>query len=200
MTLTLIDPKSAFPLSAEEIASFDGPYAPYQINGPPGLARLVACNSNPRVKDPRQEKHQNCWFDEALFTRVRAQAKAELTRQGGRGAFTNPWRGLVGMFMKHIFRDDLAICNDWREVFDCYAILPLRPMDGLVVWAGTIRWQPAYSPPKTGDPRYAEKKAAHDLAEKNRVRLAGGQMQFIVNFDHEVNLAYRGRIEGPHRF
>lgn len=199
MKFTPIDARAAFPLSPEEIASFDGPCAPYRINGPPGLARLVACHSNPRVKDPWQEKHQNCWFDEALFTRVRAEAKSQLNRQGGPGAFTSPWRALVGVFMKHIFRHDLAISYNWRENFECYAILPLRPMDGLVVWAGKIKWQPAYSP-KPGEPNYAEVKAAHDLAEKSKVSLVGGQMQFIVNFDHDVNRPSRDRIEGPHPF
>ena len=193
MKLTPIDPRTAFPLDSEEIASFGGPYAPYRISGPPGLARLVMHGRAPT-------KDKDYWFDEGLFTRLRERAKTEFAhRTSSRDSFATPRRMLVGLYMKLCLRSDLAICKNWTPDFDSYAILPLRPVDNLVAWVGKIKGQPYYSEPDRAAKDYAEKKAAHDLA-RSAVSLLGGELQFIVSFTHEQNQLHRSRVLGPFAF
>jgi hypothetical protein len=142
------------------------------------------------------------WFDEAFFTQLREKAKADLHRQGlNRQSPTfTPFRQLVGMYMKVCFRGDLAVCKNWTENFDNYAILSLRPSDSLVAWAGTIKPQPYFDPNGRPIASTPDLQAAYELAEKNGITLSGMQQQFVVDFDFPANAPLKTRILGPFPF
>jgi hypothetical protein len=186
-----------YPLPSEEHKTFAGQPTPCRISGPGGLARLVM-NGRP-VTTPGK---LSFWFDEAIFTRLREKAKMDLQSQGlsKRSPTSNPFRQLVGMYMKHCFRSDLAFCKNWTEDFDSYAILPLRPNDSLVAWAGKIQAQPYFDPNSRPTRSTPDLQAAHALAEKNGIRLIGGQQQYVVDIDYPKNVTLKSRILGPFPF
>ena len=134
------------------------------------------------------------WFNELLFSQTRQQAKAELQSQLSGGSQTvASMRGLTGLYMRLALRQDLAICKNWTQDFDGYSVLPLRPMDSLLVLAGSIREQPYYSRLRKRDKRHA-------LAESKNIRLPGGAEQFVVDFSLKENRAFESRILGPFPF
>jgi hypothetical protein len=196
MTRRPINPTAAFPLTAEQRLSFAGAPAPFRLSGPPGLIRLV---------EKGGLKAGAFWFGEPAFSRLRAQAKADLARQhpGEKEPFARPMKEMVGMYMKHCLRQDLAIRKNWTENFDSYAVLPLRPQDALVAWVGKVRPQPYYSKP---DPRgltkeeYAARMHVFEQAEAGGVSLMAGEDQYVIDFRFPANRMLEQRILGPWEF
>lgn len=196
-TLHPLPQNQIYSLPPKERASFAGPPIPCRVSGPGGLARLVM---NKRMVTRNGEL--SFWFNEAFFTQIREKAKADLRRQGlsKKSPTFTPFRELVGMYMKHCFRSDLAVCKNWTENFDNYAILSLRPTDSLVAWAGAIKPQPYFDPLGRPIASTPDLQAAYELAEKNGISLSGMQQQFVVDFDFAANAPLRSRIQGPFPF
>jgi hypothetical protein len=196
MKKQLIPPTTAFPLTAEQRLSFATAPTAYRLSGPPGLVRLV---QNGGLKTGA------FWFSETVFSRLRAQAKADLARQsaGHKEPFSRPMKEMVGMYMRHCLRQDLAICKDWTENFDSYAVLPLRPQDTLIAWVGKIRPQPYYAKPdpaKFTKAEYADRLRVFEQAEAGGVSLLAGEDQFVIDFRFSANRALESRILGPWEF
>ena len=186
-----IRPSEAFPLSPDERASFAGSPQPYRISGPPGLVRSVQRG---------RSASGSVWTEEPVFATLRARAKQDLMMQSRKQPFARPMKEMIGMYMKHCLRFDLAICKDWTANFDAYAVLPLRPMDSLVAWVGPIKNQPYYSAPRPNEPEFAARKLAYDQAEAGGVRLLASEEQYVVHFDLPANAPFASRILGPFEF
>ena len=196
MKITPIKPTEAFSLSLDEQRSFRGAPTPCRISGPPGLVRLVQ-NGRRAVGA--------FWFEEPVFTRLREKARLDLAAQnpGNKEPFSIPMKDMVGLYMKHCLRSDLAICKNWTADFDSYAVLPLRPVDSLVAWVGKIADQPYYSPPSHGTlskKEYQDQMAIHDRAEAGGIRLLATENQYVIHFDHPANRPFESRIMGPWEF
>ncbi len=196
MKIVPIKPAEAFSLSLEEERSFRGKPIPCRISGPPGLVRLV---------QQGRRKTGAFWFEEPVFTRLREKARLDLAAQnpGNKEPFSISMKEMVGLYMKHCLRSDLAICKNWTENFDSYAVLPLRPVDSLVAWVGMIADQPYYEKPKPGDytkAEYKAKLAIYEQAERGGVSLLAREKQYVIRFDHAANRSFESRIMGPWSF
>ncbi len=192
---TPLKPSEAFALDPDERLSFaNGQAFPYRVAGPLRLVRLVQ-----EGRDPVR----NYWFEEEMFRRLRALATRDLLRQQrepGSPTFARPLPEMVGMYMRHCLRSDLAISKDWTPNFDTYVEMVLGPKDSLVAWIGKIANQPYYSAPNPKDPKYAEKKKIHDLAEASGVSLVTSERQYVIHFDFPANLPLRALIRPPRPF
>ncbi len=185
-----------YKVSDEVLRSFASPPRWYRISGPGGLVRfLQEAKTTASGEDLEASRLAGMfWFNELLFSQTRQQAKAELQNQiGSTQAPGSSMRALTGLYMRLALRQDLAICKNWTQDFDGYAVLPLRPSDSLLVLAGPIREQPYYSRLRKRDKRHA-------LAESKNIRLPGGAEQFVVDFSLKENQAFESRILGPFPF
>jgi hypothetical protein len=185
-----------YKVSDEVLRSFASPPQWCRLSGPGGLVRFIQeAKTTASGEDLEASRLAGMfWFNELLFSQTRQQAKAELQRQLSDGPQTvASMRGLTGLYMRLALRQDLAICKNWTQDFDGYAVLPLRPMDSLLVLAGPIREQPYYSRLRKRDKRHA-------LAESKNIRLPGGAEQFVVDFSLKENRAFESRILGPFPF
>ena len=195
MKLVPIKPSEAFALTPDQRQSFATGPMPYRISGPPGLARLVQRGRG---------KTGAFWFNEKVFSDLRAKAKADLAGSPASGhALGSSLKEMVGLYMKLCFRNDLAISKDWTENFDAYAILPLRPVDALIAWVGPIKNQPYYSKPIAGKyskAEFAVRMQLHQQALKGGVGLVASEQQFVIDFDFPANKVQADRILGPFDF
>ena len=93
---------------------------------------------------------------------------------------------MIGLYLRLYLRPNLAVRKDWKENFEAYVSLELRPPDGLYALVGPIAEQPYYSPT---DPR-------HPQAAASGIALSGGVTQYYVNFNYRPNLPLAERITG----
>src|SRR5450432_1406004 len=119
MKLTPIKESEAFRLKADEESSFAGTAKPFRIDGPLHLVRLVQRD---------RSKIGNYWFEWRVFRGLLLQAERELMRQNAanKEKFVRPIKELAGNYIRHCFRNDLAISKDWTADFDQYAELRLE--------------------------------------------------------------------------
>ncbi|WP_395739908.1 hypothetical protein [Prosthecobacter sp.] len=190
------NPPAHYRVSQEILMSFAAPPRWCWLSGHGGLVRFL--QEQKTTSDGQDLEASRLagmfWFDEILFSSTRAQAKSELHAQFPKGPPQGTTlRSLTGLFMRLCLRQDLAICKNWTQDFDGYAVLPLRPQDALLALVGPIREQPYYSKLRKRDKRHA-------LAESKNIRLPGGAEQFVVDFSLKENRAHEGRIMGPFPF
>jgi len=175
-------------------SSFAGPLHWCKITGPSRFIRLVserAIRASPSETQKWLKQKPSYWFNEPLFLQLREQARRELSRQlTGSKSPIAPMNALIGLYMRHCFRQDLAVSKDWTEDFAGYSVLTLRPQDSMLSMVGPIKDQPYYS---QSDPR-------HSFAESKDTRLPGGAEQIVIDFNLADNGSLLGRVETPIRF
>jgi hypothetical protein len=193
MTKTPVTPQEAPPLSHQNRQSFAGAPSPYRISGPLRLVRLM---QNGRAREGE------FWFEERVFNRLRQRAMRDLTRQSAANGqpFASSLQVLLGLYMKHCLRSDLAISKNWTSNFDSYVVLALSPQDSVVGWVGRIANQPYYSPPNPADPDYAKKKEIYDLAESAGVSLLAAETQYVIDFKFPANQSRLHLLQEPRPF
>jgi hypothetical protein len=192
MTRTALKPADAFTPSADARNSFAGIPKFYRVAGPGRLVRLMQ-NGRALVGE--------YWFEEEAFERLRRRAAMELSQQApGQPPFAASKQSLIGLYMKLCLRSDLAICKNWTENFDAYAILDLGATDSVVALVGEIKSQPYYSKPQRGEPDYEAKLELHRLAESGKVRLQAMGEQYAIDFSFAANKPLVNRIKGPRPF
>ena len=193
----LMQPMSAsngFPVSSQILQSFASPPAFYRIGGPGRLLRLVQLAKITRTGEVQKQSKfaGDCWFDERLYQRLRADALAQLAEQNGDGKrlMDNvPRTDLVGLHMRFPLRDLLAVSSNWNE-FNAYVSFSFGPKESLVALVGKTKAQDYYS---VEDPR-------HETAKRADVGLLGGEDQFIIDFTFPANERFKNRILGPTLF
>lgn len=185
-----------YKISEEVLRSFASPPRWCRLSGAGGLVRFIQEAKTTALGEDLEASRLAglFWFNELLFSQTRQQAKAELLGQFSSAMPQgSSMRALTGLFMRLALRQDLAICKNWTQDFDGYAVLPLRPADSLLALVGPIREQPYYSRLRKRDKRHA-------LAESKNIRLPGGAEQFVVDFSLKENRAFERRILGPFPF
>lgn len=175
-------------------SSFAGCMRWCKLTGAGRLVRLVpeiAMTSSRATTEAILKKKPSYWFTESLFLHLHSEAKRELSAQltGSRSPVAS-MNSLIGLYMRHCFRQDLAVSKDWTEEFAGYAVLTLRPQDSMLAMVGPIRDQPYYS---QSDPRHA-------FAESKDTRLPGGAEQIVIDFNLAENASLLRQIEKPSRF
>jgi hypothetical protein len=129
------------------------------------------------------------WFAEEDFLRVRAEAEADLKRQGGQGS-PGQIRDRLGMYMRHQFRFLLAVCRNWTPSFDGYVVLAVPPGGSVVALVGRVKEQPVYSRDFPGE---AE-------ARRAGLKLEGGLTQYVINFKFAANRPAQAWVGGRKPF
>lgn len=166
----------------------------FQLSGPGTLVRLVQFAK--RTYDGLDLKGSRVsgdfWFEEELLLRLREQARADLTQQqtAARRAYTTPLSVLMGNYVRHCLRSDLAICKDWTNDFDAFVRLRLMPADHLIALVGPVARQPAYS---ASHPQ-------HQAVVANNIWLDGQVTQYVIDFSFPANRPLVGHILGPFSF
>lgn len=183
-----IPDSNGFAPKSEMLASFEGSPKFLELSGPGALFRLV---QNDRVAEERRQPGRY-WFEEELMVRVKNQARLELSRQQRRAGqpFAAPFGSLVTLFMRHVFRNDLAVSKDWTNDFDGYVRMRLLPGDHLVALVGPANRQPAYS----------KAHPQHEAVLANNIWLEGQATQYVIDFSFPPNQTYVQRIVGPFEF
>jgi hypothetical protein len=188
LKLDSIPASEAWQPDPDTISSFSGPYRACRLQGPATLVRLVTTGGR-APEGQRFEANRrdgSFWFTEQDFLRLKAQALADLRGQG------DPRRlhDRLGMYLRHQFRDLLAVRRDWTPSFDGYVRLSLSAGESLVALVGAVDGQPVYSPSFSGEAS----------SRQAGIRLAGGLTQFVIDFRFPPNRAHASRIVGPFIF
>lgn len=79
------------------------------------------------------------------------------------------------MYMRHQFRNLLAVRRDWTPSFDYYLVLAIPAKEAVVALEGWVGEQPVYSDSFPGADHAKE------------IRLAGGLRQYVIRFDFPAN-------------
>lgn len=200
-----IDESEIFPLNSAQRNSFADMPIPYRLTGPLRLVRLQPYEwdeTGTKLVEFDPEKVGRYWFEERVFNKLRGRATRDLLRQetANKRPFVRPLPEMVGMYMKHHLRSDLAISKDWTPDFDTYVVLSLEASASIVAWVGAIADQPYYSKPDPGDKGYADKKQRYDLAEAGGVSLLASERQYLIDFRFAANTALRSAIRKPRPF
>lgn len=181
-----------FARRSDWLATFAGAPTSCELSGPGTLIRLVqfAKTTYDGLQVGNSRRDGAFWFAEDLLVRVRSEAKLELARQAAGRPFRTPMAELVGNYMRHVFRDALAVSKDWTNDFDGYLRMRLFPGDKLVALVGAVKRQPAYS----------EKHTQHEAVVAKDIWLEGLAKQYVIDFSLPENKAYAQRIQGPFEF
>ena len=173
------------------MASFAIPARPARLKGPGAIVRFVDSNQKPPPPPAGLASRYagEFWFDANLLQLVRRQAYDELTKQRreAKQPMVNTLASMIGLYLRHYLRPNLAVRKDWKENFEAYVSLELQPSDSLYALVGPIAEQPHYSP---DDPRHVQ-------AAASGIALSGGVTQYYVNFNHRPNLPSAEHIAGP---
>jgi len=186
--LEFINGPIPYPVRPEVTASFAIPPRSARLKGPGAIVRFVHSDDLPPPPPAGTASRyaSEFWFDANLLLLVRRQAYDELTKQRSEAKqpMTNSLASLVGLYLRLYLRESLAVRKNWKEDFESYVTLELRPDDQLYALVGPIAEQPYYSPE---DPRHAQ-------AAASGVGLSGGVTQYYVNFNYPPNLRLARRI------
>ena len=187
-----IPPSAAWQPDATTVNSFmGGIFRPCKILGHARLVRLLS-HAGQAPEGQMYEANRmdgSFWFDEQDFLRVRSQAEADLRSQGGTGDWHQRLKSRIGMYMRHQFRDLLAVRRDWTPSFDYFVLLVVPAGEAIVALEGWVGDQPVYSDEFPGS----------DAARKAGVRLAGGLKQYVIRFDFAANRKALAWFDGPPR-
>jgi hypothetical protein len=125
------------------------------------------------------------WFDEQDYFRIKTGAEADLRTQASRDGSQEKLKSRLGMYLRHQFRDLLAVRRDWTPSFDYYILLDIPLRKAVIALQGTVGEQPVYSNNFPG--------AA--AAKKARIRLQGGLKQYVIDFRFPPNADAVGWID-----
>jgi len=177
-----LQPSEAWQPDADTISSFAGPYRACRIHGPARWVRLVTIGGQaPEGQRFRPNRLDGgFWFAESDFLHLKNHAEADLRTQGGGGQLGDR----LGMYLRHQFRDLLAVRRDWTPSFDGYVVLSVPAKASVIALVGRVKGQPVYSPTFPGE-------ASARLAG---ITLAGGLMQYVINFEFTANRNCRSFI------
>lgn len=123
------------------------------------------------------------WMEEREYERIRRAALDDLRTQGTAGGSTSR----LGLYLRLMLRDQLAVRRDWTPSFDYRVALVLPPGASVVGLVGRIRHQPVYSRGKAGS---AEAAGAG-------IELGGGLTQYVINFGIAANREATRYISPP---
>lgn len=195
-----IPESKGFQLSNEARNSFVGGHTCYELAGPGELVRLVqkakttydGLELRGSFRSGTKDRPETYWVDWETLRKLLREAREDLTRQQteSRRRFARPLRDLVGNYVRHCLRADLAICKDWTNDFDGFVKLDLTSQDRLTVVVGTADKQPAYS---SSHPQ-------HQVVVDKGIWLKGGATQYVINFQIPSNRRFIKRIKGPFGF
>ena len=183
-----------FTVSQETRRSFGGNPTFNELSGPSTLIRLVQFGKT--TYDGLELRNSRVsgefWFEEELLLRLMRQARADLMQQQAqsRQPFSTPLPILIGNYIRHCLRADLAISKDWTNDFDAFVRLRLTPQDRLTALVGSVARQPAYS---SAHPQ-------HQAVVAKDIWLEGNATQYVIDFNFPVNRGFVGSILGPFRF
>jgi len=188
-----------FKVPPELWRSFYGPPTFNELRGPGALIRLVQFEK--RTYEGFELKASSlssrpgkptCWIEEEVFVDLWREARFELNRQqaAAKQPFSTPLPILIGNYVRHCLRMDLAVCKDWTNDFDGFVRFRLMPGDEITALVATVARQPAYS----------AKHPQHKAVLANKIYLSGGITQYVIDFDFPANRSWGGRILGPFRF
>jgi hypothetical protein len=189
-----IHESQGFRVSPETRRSFAGNPTFHELSGPGTLVRLVQFGKT--TYDGLELRSNRVsgefWFEEELLLSLMRQARSELTQQqaAAKQPFSTPMPVLIGNYVRHCLRADLAISKDWTNDFDAFVRLRLMPADRLVALVGRVARQPAYS----------DKHPQHEAIVANNVFLEGRATQYVIDFNFPANCPFVGCILGPFRF
>jgi hypothetical protein len=173
---------AAWTPTPDTVTSFtNGIYQPCKILGP---ARLVRLLSHGGQAPEGQMYHQNLetgsfWFDEQDYFTIKSEAEADLKAQAGRDGHHDRIKARMGMYLRHQFRNLLAVRRNWTPSFDFYIVLSIPANNALVALKGSVSEQPVYDNAFPG--------AA--AAKKAKIKLQGGLKQYVIDFSFEPNVS-----------
>lgn len=129
--------------------SFASPPQFKWLSGPGTLVRLVQFGKTTYDGLLLRESRISgeFWFEESLLLNLRRHARADLTQQQAtaKQPFSRPLDELIGNYVRHCLRNNLAICKDWTNDFDAFVRVRLERGDQLMALVGPVARQPAYS-------------------------------------------------------
>jgi hypothetical protein len=147
----LIPDNQGFQVSLETRRSFSGQPAFFDVSGLGTLVRLVQFSKstydglelNSSSVSGRPGK-PSFWFEEEMLLDLLRQARQYLTQQQAAAGrpFSTPLPVLVGNYMRHCLRQDLAVCKDWTNDFDAFVRLHLMPQDHITPWSAPLPGSP----------------------------------------------------------
>ena len=189
-----IPDSQGFQVSPATRHSFSGPPNFAELAGPGTLVRLVQFGKTTYdgLTLNQSRISGEFWFEEELLLRLMRQARADLMQQQAqsRQPFSSPLPILIGNYIRHCLRADLAISKDWTNDFDAFVRLQLMPQDRLTALIGSVARQPAYS--RTHE--------LHDAVVAKGIWLEGQAPQYVIDFSFPANRVFSGRIRGPFPF
>jgi hypothetical protein len=183
---------AAWTPAADTVNSFaNGIYQPCKILGPARLVRLLShVGQAPEGQMYKENLEEGSfWFDEQIYFRIRSEAEADLRSQMGRDDRQEKLKSRLGMYLRHQFRNLLAVRRNWTPSFDFYIVLDIPANNTVVALAGSVGEQPVYSNDFAG--------AAG--AKKAKIRLEGGLKQYVIDFRFGPNAKAVGWIVKPIR-
>jgi hypothetical protein len=186
--LDYLRPSEAWRPDFQTIVSFAMPHRACRIRGPARLVRLITVGGQApegQFFGPNDPEGA-FWFAEDDFLMLKACAQADLGGQGRPDRFGER----LGMYLRHQFRDVLAVRRDWTPSFDGYVLLSVPAGASVTALVGWIKEQPVYSPKFPGE-------ASGRLAG---IRLAGGLTQYVINLKFPANRPARRWIGASQPF
>ena len=189
-----IPSSAAFVVPPWILQTFATPPRFFRVSGPGTLVRLVQFGKTTYDGLDVQPSRLSgeFWFEEDLLLRLMHQARASLTQQQATSGrpFSASLPSLIGMYVRHCLRGDLAICKDWTNDFDGFVRLRLMSANSLTALVGPVARQAAYSPDHP----------QHQAVVASDIWLAGQATQYVIDFKFRDNRPYVGHILGPFRF
>jgi hypothetical protein len=194
-----IPDSQGFQVSLETRQSFSASPTFCDLSGPGTLVRLVQFGKSTydglELHDSSTSGRPNkpsYWFEEELLLNLLREARRELTQQqtAAKQPFSTPLPVLIGNYVRHCLRMDLAICKDWTNDFDAFVRLRLMPQDHITALVGQVARQPAYS---SNHPQ-------HPAVVAKSIFLEGRATQYVIDFSFLANRPFVGCILGPFRF
>lgn len=183
-----ISDSQGFPVARQERESFAGSPSFYRITGPASLVRLVqfAKTTYDGVELHGSKSDGRYWFEWDFFSRLTHHARNHLLQQQRQAGqpFSNPLSVLVGNYVRHVLRADLAVCYDWTRDLDAYVRLDLSAKDTIVALVGSVAGQPAFGQEAPED------KSSHS----GGVWLRGRATQYLIDFQFAPNRPCAARI------
>src|SRR6266705_1788910 len=117
---------AAWTPSPDQVNSFtNGVCRPCRIIGPACVVRLLShAGQAPEGQMYKANLDEGSfWFDEQDYFKIRTAAEADLRGQAGRDDAKEKLKSRLGMYLRHQFRDLLAVRRDWTPSFDYYIVL-----------------------------------------------------------------------------
>ena len=165
----------------------------YELSGPGTLVRLVQFQkiTYDGLSLDASRRDGAFWIEEELLIRMRNQARSDLARQQKTAItpFATSFKSLMALYIRHVLRNELAVCKDWTNDFDGYVQIRLLATDKLMVMGGKVEQQPAYS----------SQHPQHEAVISQNIILSGQAMQYVVDFRYKPNEPYGKRIHGPYQ-